>query len=547
MGHASPTLRASDSRHDNARVAAAQPSGTVSLVFTDIEGSTRLLHELGTDDYHLALAEHRRVVRAAAAHHAGYEVDCEGDAFFYAFPSAQQAVSAVREAMEGLEGSPTRIRVGIHTGEPRLDPPKYVGLDVHRAARIMAAAHGGQALLSASTAALVERDGMTDLGVHRLKDLRAPEHVFQLGEGRFPPLRTLTEGDVVARRRRRRAVAVLVAIVAALVTAGIVLATGGDQSPLKAVDTGSLGIVDPESGYIVGQVPLGASPRRVGFGAGVLWATNGDEGVSVVNTDSRSLERRVDVGGFAVDVDIADRHAWVLASRPGSLEMVLREVDPQFGVGRGVVHTGANGRAGVDLFGERAERIGVVGSNVWLTNAGATSTSASVVSTGGTLRRISTQSERVEETLSMGRVKELLVDGRSIWVTEIGGVTRMDLIAGTTDRISLPSAAVPNGIASGHGSIWVVTGPLVRGARVIGAGAVTRIDPVTNAVVATIPVGGTPRGVTTTTHGVWVTDRATSRLLRIDPSTNRIAETIDLGNPPEGIVAANDLLWIAVP
>src|SRR3954452_16003489 len=134
--------------------AVAQPAGTVTLVFTDIEGSTMLLEQLGVDAYRKALADHRRVVRDACARHQGYEVDNEGDSFFYTFASAQAAVSAVTEAMAELESGPIRIRVGIHTGEPALDPPKYVGLDVHRAARIMSAAHGGQVVLSPSTVEL---------------------------------------------------------------------------------------------------------------------------------------------------------------------------------------------------------------------------------------------------------------------------------------------------------------------------------------------------------------------------------------------------------
>ena len=170
-----------------------QPSGTVTLVFTDVEGSTRLLEELGTDAYRGALAEHRRVVRAAFGTHEGYEGDHEGDAFFYAFASAQAAVSAVSGAMVGLGEGPIRIRVGIHTGEPALDPPKYVGMDVHRAARMMSAAHGGQVVLSASTVALLQPGSfeLRDLGEHRFKDLRAPERVFQLGEGEFSPIRSL--------------------------------------------------------------------------------------------------------------------------------------------------------------------------------------------------------------------------------------------------------------------------------------------------------------------------------------------------------------------
>ena len=176
----------------------AQPSGTVTLVFTDVEGSTKLLEGLGTDAYRDALGEHRRVVRDAFAIYQGYEVDYEGDAFFYAFASAQHAVSAVSEAMVGLEAGPIRIRVGIHTGEPALDPPKYVGMDVHRAARIMSAAHGGQVVLSPSTVSLLEPESfdLTDLGEHRLKDIDEAVAIFQLGDGAFPPLKTISSTNL---------------------------------------------------------------------------------------------------------------------------------------------------------------------------------------------------------------------------------------------------------------------------------------------------------------------------------------------------------------
>ena len=172
-----------------------QPAGSVTLVFTDIEGSTRLLHELGAEAYRDTLAEHRRVVREAFA--SGYEVDEEGDAFFYAFATAGSAVAAVEEAMRVLERGPIRIRAGVHTGEPVLDPPKYVGLDVHHAARVMAAGHGGQVLLSESTRALLD-DGVVvrDLGEHRLKDLSGPQRLYQLGEREFPPLKTLHQTNL---------------------------------------------------------------------------------------------------------------------------------------------------------------------------------------------------------------------------------------------------------------------------------------------------------------------------------------------------------------
>jgi class 3 adenylate cyclase len=146
-----------------------QPTGTMTLVFTDIEGSTVLLRELGAEAYREVLGEHRRVVRAAFAEHGGYEVGEEGDAFFFAFGSAPAAVAAVRETMAQLATGPVRVRVGVHTGEPLVDGPNYVGEDVHLAARIMSAAHGDQVLLSQATRDLVDGE-VRELGEHRLKD-----------------------------------------------------------------------------------------------------------------------------------------------------------------------------------------------------------------------------------------------------------------------------------------------------------------------------------------------------------------------------------------
>ncbi|HUJ55565.1 MAG TPA: adenylate/guanylate cyclase domain-containing protein, partial [Gaiellaceae bacterium] len=172
-----------------------QPSGTVTFVFTDVEGSTALLHGIGAEAYRGALAEHRSVLRKAFAEHSGYEIDEAGDGLFYAFASASEAVAAVAQAMASLAKGPVRVRVGVHTGEALFDPPKYVGVDVHKAARIMSAAHGGQVVLSAATHELVAGD-MLDLGRHRLKDFADPVSLFQLGFERFPPLRTISNTNL---------------------------------------------------------------------------------------------------------------------------------------------------------------------------------------------------------------------------------------------------------------------------------------------------------------------------------------------------------------
>jgi predicted ATPase/class 3 adenylate cyclase len=175
------------------------PSGTVTFLFTDIEGSTKLLQELG-DAYAETLADHRQVLRKAFADHEGAEVDTQGDAFLVAFARAKDAVAAAADAQRALAGGSIRVRMGVHTGEPIRTAEGYAGMDVHRGARIAAAGHGGQVLVSQTARDLVEQDlpnelALRDLGAHRLKDLTRAQQIFQLvADGlnnEFPPLSTL--------------------------------------------------------------------------------------------------------------------------------------------------------------------------------------------------------------------------------------------------------------------------------------------------------------------------------------------------------------------
>jgi class 3 adenylate cyclase len=179
------------------------PAGTVTFLFTDIEGSTKLLQELG-DEYGAVVADHRRILREAFGAAGGREVDTQGDAFFYSFPRAREAVAAAVAGQRALVahewpgGVDVRVRMGLHTGEPAVGDEGYVGLDVVRAARICSAGHGGQVLLSETTRALVGHDlpegvSIRDLGEQTLKDVRA-EHLYQLeladSPTYFPMLRT---------------------------------------------------------------------------------------------------------------------------------------------------------------------------------------------------------------------------------------------------------------------------------------------------------------------------------------------------------------------
>ena len=172
----------------------ALPTGTVTFLFTDVEGSTRLLDELGAEAYAAELvASTGRSCAKRSREHDGVEVDTQGDAFFCAFGSARAAVACAAEILDELAAGSIRVRIGIHTGEALVVDRHYVGIDVHRAARIGACGHGGQVVLSPTTVALLEPGdvALRDLGTHRLKDLAAPVVLHQLGDEEFPPLKTL--------------------------------------------------------------------------------------------------------------------------------------------------------------------------------------------------------------------------------------------------------------------------------------------------------------------------------------------------------------------
>jgi predicted ATPase/class 3 adenylate cyclase len=236
------------------------PDGTVTFLFTDVEGSTRLLHELGAEGYVAALAEHRRLVREAFAAHAGVEVDTQGDAFFVAFPDAAEAVAAAAAATESLGAGPIRVRMGLHTGRPHLTAEGYVGEDVHLGARIASAGHGGQVLVSQATCAVVEAE-LIDLGEHRLKDFGEPISIFQLGSERFPPLKTISNTNLprpvssfVGREREVAEVTALVRDGARLVTLS---GPGGTGKTRLAIEAAAELVPEFKAGvFWIGLAPL---------------------------------------------------------------------------------------------------------------------------------------------------------------------------------------------------------------------------------------------------------------------------------------------------
>jgi predicted ATPase/class 3 adenylate cyclase len=293
------------------------PRGTVTLVMTDIEGSTRLLHERGPE-YAKLLEAHRRTVRDAFGRHGGVEVDTQGDAFFFAFPSAQEAAAAALEAQRALADGDVRVRIGIHTGEPDVTVEGYVGMDVHRVARIMATGHGGQVVVSQATRALLDAAvRLRDLGEHRLKDLTAPQRLWQLGDGEFPRLRTLHQSNLpvvadplIGRERELAAIGELFRSHRLLTLAG----PGGSGKTRLALQAAADAVDDYPDG--VWWVPISAV-RDPALVLPAVARTLGMSGTGALDTQIGSKQLLLVLDNLEQVIDVAPALADLLAGTTG--------------------------------------------------------------------------------------------------------------------------------------------------------------------------------------------------------------------------------------
>jgi predicted ATPase/class 3 adenylate cyclase len=288
---------------------ATLPTGTVTFLFSDIEGSTELVQQLGSQ-YRKVLETHQRLLRAAFAD--GVEIGTEGDSFFVAFDTATKAVAAAvaaQLALAGEEWSPGRsvgVRMGLHTGNPSLGGDSYVGIDVHRAARIAAAGHGGQVLVSESTHALVRRElpnGVTirDLGQHRLKDLALPEHIYQLVipglSIDFPPLRSLDVSrtnlplQLTSFIGRERELAELKVLVSTHRLVSIVGTGGAGKTRLMMEVASELTEDFPDGAWLVELAPV-SDPDLVSQAAAGILGVRDEPGRPMIETLSDFLRSK---------------------------------------------------------------------------------------------------------------------------------------------------------------------------------------------------------------------------------------------------------------
>jgi YVTN family beta-propeller protein len=505
------------------------PAGTVTMLFTDIEGSTRLLRQLG-ERYGDLLSDHRRLLRAAFASNGGREMDTQGDAFFVAFPRARNAITAAVEAQRALAGHEwpggvaCRVRMGLHSGEPEVGTEGYHGLGLHRGARIAAAAHGGQIVLSSATRELIKDDlpagvDLRDLGEQRFRDIDGPERVFQVvADGlpsEFPPLQT-------GGKRPRRGRAVLVAaaglIVVTAVAAGVALEIEGSSGPAAAsaaaVSADSVGAFHAGTGHLTGQISVGASPTAIAAGGGSVWVANIDaDTVSRIDPVKQTTIDTIQVGNDPDGIAFGGGFTWVT----NGLDGTVTQIDPATNTPVQAIPVGS-GPAGV----------AVDSHYVWVAN-----------SNDGTVTRIDLRTDKPLAPIPVGQSADGVAIGfGSVWVTSqaSGNVTRIDERTGEVIQ-PIEAGSGADAVAAGPDSVWV--------ANELDS-TVTRIDPVSDAVRATIPVGDGPNGIAVAGRDVWVSNGLAGSLSRIDPVRNVTVQSIRTGNQPEGVALDGGTLYAAV-
>jgi YVTN family beta-propeller protein len=499
------------------------PTGTVTFLFTDIEGSTRLVKQLG-DRYAGVLFTHQTLLRAAFAEHGGHEVDTQGDSFFVAFPHPRDAVRAAVDAQRALaanawpDGAEVRVRMGIHTGVPEVSEGAYTGLAVHRAARIAAAAHGGQVVVSQATEALVDDEAgrlgirLRDLGEQRLKDLDRPVRVYQLeADGLrtdFPPLRTL---DVEERRRRRRRAALVAGLVLVLAAAvaGVLLARAGGNAATARPN--SVAVIDPGANRLIRAVAVGRTPTSIAYGEGAVWVLNsGEQTVSRLDPKTGDVQRTDRAPEGATELAVGAGSLWI-----GTNHLTVARIDPQSALPKPTVllPDAAN-------VGGEAARVAADRRTAW---AGAP----------GAVVRLDRQSPtRADDPFCCGAVA---IGPTAVWATDTQGVLKVDRRTGKRkDHADLEFFG--GHVAAGATGVWVTNSTSDK---------VWRIDPRTLGVRDVVAVGPNPAGVAIGAGSVWVAS-SDGAVYRIDPDSDRVVATVEVGGTPNAVVVGGGRVWVTV-
>ena len=539
------------------------PTGTVTFLFTDVEGSTRLL-KLLRERYGEVLREHHRLLREAFELHGGHEIDTQGDSFFVAFRRAKDAVAAAVDAQRALaahpwpEGAELRVRMGIHTGEAAVAGDRYLGVAVHRAARIAAAGHGGQILVSQITHDLLHDEEadlqgveIRDLGEQRLKDLDRPVRLYQVSAhglpAEFPPVRTAdrvpergttpfagqedalaeaARGAIVssAKRRRRSLAAVAAALVVAVAAAVAFAATrGSEPKPLRPVVPGSLLKLDPRSGEVLDVLH--------GFpGGGEILVTETD--VWVNDAEGGLLTRLVlatgEVGRVGIRarglVPAGERRIWVAADDPARISLVDAASLRTFRSIR-------LGMPSVELFRRLLAR---GDGDLWTVVPVPGRTE--IGEGAGVVVRIDPETGKVVQRVRVGRTPwEIAYGVSALWVSHYRPdvLTRIDAYDETVTQV--PVRHGPLGIVIGQGAVWVAH---------YWDSLIARVNATSYEIDDVIRLPDPPSDLAVDARVLWATQPAKRTVVRLDPRNGSVLKTVRLAAPPFDLALGAGALWV---
>ncbi len=418
--------------------------------------------------------------------------------------------------------------MGLHTGEPKVGEERYVGIGVHRAARIGAAGHGGQVLLSSTTKELAEEElppdvTIRDLGERRLKDIDQPQRLYQLVveglQSDFAQLKTL---DVELRRKRRRMYAgsALIGVVAAAIAIPVFAFGQGGSGGGVTVNGNAVAVIDPGSNSVVGQVPVGARPGAITFGSGSVWVANlDDQTVSRIDPVKQTVSRTFSVDDTPTGLASSRNAVWVVGSPAGKPYAAVREIDPRF-------NTPARRVASIGNIDEAGGSVAARSQRVW------------VAPSSGLLTRLDPRTARkLQQVDPNGGPSGIALGPDAVWFTDSSAntVTRLDLATHLPTPIAVGHG--PSGIAVGARAVWVADTLDDK---------VVRIDPGTRSPTNTVPVGGGPVGVAVSGGSVWVANSRDGTVTRIDAATATPRDTIHVGGSPQSVVVANGRVWVTV-
>jgi YVTN family beta-propeller protein len=502
-----------------------------TVLMTDIVGSTEHAAELGDAAWRDLVQLHHALVRAALRRHGGREIDTAGDGFFAVFDAPAAALECALDVAEAVKELGVDIRAGVHVGEVEQVGRKVGGISVPIASRIMAEAAAGEVLASATVRDLATgaRLGFEDRGVRQLKGVPGDWRVFAVtrtgvaaaSESAAAPESAQRRASAVRRarsrpiwQRRPRAIAAgALALAVVVVGAGLFVLKPWQQPALASIGEDSIGVIDGGRGEIVAAIKVGGRPSAMALDEDVVWIANaGSDTVFRVDVATRTVNREIDVGRGPAGIAVAEGSVWVANSGERTVSRInastARVVDTVT-VGNGPTAVAAGAGA------------------VWV-----------VISGDSTVVRIDPATGAVGKPIAVaaGPVA-LAVDEAGVWVAsgDDAVVTHLDPSSGVTlaAPIALPSR--PSAIAVGLGSVWVANRD----------GTVTRIDPSSNRVIATIDLGGSLTALVATESALWVADR-TGYVYRVDPATLSLPPTrVATVSAPETIVPVGPDVWVA--